>query len=684
MKLPDFTALSAPQDSAPAERTASYDATSVGKAEQGFGTALNQAGGQLKDVLDVADVNNAFANEYTPKATELASNYYSLTGKAAVDALPQFTEQMGALRQQTVDSLGGSAARKLEGMIQGHQQQELYRAGMHSAQQARVYSTQSFAAVQDNDLNEISDNVVGNAPQAADAETRAAENLRQQLQLEGTDPNGPIGQSKMRELQTNVNLVKQAAVQKQLLSLPADTQISLLQSISHGQSSPGTPSTAPVARDDVIGMVMDKLEGSALNPNDNGHGPSKYGIVGSGNGLTPQQVTDLTPDQAKQIYIDKYWKPAGIDSLPDNMKMVAFDTAVQFGVGTAKGMIAQAGNDPQRLIDIRNQKYQAIIASDPDRYGASAQTWQNRTSTLSQMMGGTPQQGEAVGNPTLFGVPIDPSTVPKLMSIAEASKAREDRLAKDANEAATIKTEQDFIPKWQANNLKPEDVMQSNLTPGKQIEWLNRIKEGPANVNPNDPAVIKQRGVLENMKVEDPEAFKALDLSTMAGKVPASDISNLQNDQLKMKQNDTSLDGQNRQAKQITDSVVDMLPKALQKPKTQSDIDNASAFKGQLALAVKDAQAAGGKPLSRDDIRGIASDMLGDVSIKGGIWDSSTKAYQIPAGTNPLSVYRGDDTNIYVPVSFRTGLTKAWQERTGQPPKESDIRTAYLKSVTKK
>ncbi len=55
-------------------------------------------------------------------------------------------------------------------------------------------------------------------------------------------------------------------------------------------------------------------------------------------------------------------------------------------------------------------------------------------------------------------------------------------------------------------------------------------------------------------------------------------------------------------------------------------------------------------------------------------------AYKVPAGTNPLSIYRGSPDNIYVPTDFRTGFTNAWQEKYGKPPQETDIRAGFLKA----
>lgn len=171
------------------------------------------------------------------------------------------------------------------------------------------------------------------------------------------------------------------------------------------QLLPGA-TNAPSEAATSINFVMTQLEGKAFVPNDGGRGPSKFGIVGKDNGLTPEQVAGLTSDKAAEIYKTKYWDEVGADKLPPNMRLLAFDTAVNFGQDTAKQMIAESGNDPQKLLQIRQQKYQELAAQNPEKYGKYAASWQNRNELLGKMVGDVgPKQGNWVDFIPLEKVP---------------------------------------------------------------------------------------------------------------------------------------------------------------------------------------------------------------------------------------------------------------------------------------
>ena len=190
---------------------------------------------------------------------------------------------------------------------------------------------------------------------------------------------------------------------------------------------------------------------------------------------------------------------------------------------------------------------------------------------------------------------------------------------------------------------------------------------------------------MENMKVDNPNAFMNFDFGSLSGRLPAPEIAKYQQQATALRKGDAGMEADNKQAKDIKDSVQDMLPRSWLSSKldpTSSDGQNYQAFNGMLINNVRDAAATGGKPLARDDVRKMASDMLQDVSVHRDNWfDASMKPYQIPAGTPPQNVYRGSTDNIYVPESFRTGFSRAWQNKMGAAPAEADIRLGYLKST---
>lgn len=169
---------------------------------------------------------------------------------------------------------------------------------------------------------------------------------------------------------------------KYIEALPTDQQLKILKPIV--DSHTGTAIAKP---DDAINYVITNYEGSALNPNDSGKGPSKYGILGSANGLTDDQVKNLTQAQAAAIYKKNYWDKIGADSLPDNMKLIAFDTAVNFGVGAASNMIAASDGDPKKLLQLREEKHAALVAAHPETYGPAEASWKKRDDDLATTIG---------------------------------------------------------------------------------------------------------------------------------------------------------------------------------------------------------------------------------------------------------------------------------------------------------
>lgn len=144
--------------------------------------------------------------------------------------------------------------------------------------------------------------------------------------------------------------------------------------------APKTPMATDAAS--AINFVMDKFEGSALVAHDGNKGASKYGINQSANPTI--DIKNLTRDEAAQIYKTQYWDQINADSLPDNMKLQAFDTAVNFGVPKAQAMIEASGNDPQRLAELRQAEHARLVAADPQTYGKYQKSWANRDMTFAK------------------------------------------------------------------------------------------------------------------------------------------------------------------------------------------------------------------------------------------------------------------------------------------------------------
>lgn len=689
MKLPDFTALGTPPTESSNDSIARVsDPAAEDTALEGLGQTTATAGNNLKDIIDVADVNNTYANVYAPKAAALAANFYSQTGNAAVQARPEFEQAMVNLRQETVGQLDGAAATNLEKMIQPHEEKEMYSAGMHAGQQAIVYANQAHNSMMANSASDYSNTVLDDPKYASDVVTNMKAQNTLHLQQMGSSKDTIDEQN--RNIDENMELVHQKAIQTRLSSLPGPQQQALLRPLLQTQND-GLP--RDLGADYVKPYTPQQMQDIQTKV----AAPSPYDDLfqkfGQQYGIDPQELKlHAVVESGLNAQADN-GKSVGLMQLQNgNLEKLGvtdpFDAA-QSIEGAAKLMAqnkAAGGTDPH------TQDLMYYGGTNPAQQGKNTQQYaENLSAVRNSMAGASSGAGSASGASTPANVPawlagVAPSTLSKLSEMADATTSREARILSDKNSAEVQQTQQNFVQKWANNSLSATDIMGSNLPAigeGSKKFWLDQIAKGEDKVNPNDPQVIKQRGILENMKVTDPQGFIGTDMSQYAGKIPAADINKLQTDQANMKKGDTSIEAQNKQASAVVQSVNDMLPVAWKTPKTDADEQSASAFKGNLITAVNDAQKAGGAPMGRDNVRKIASDMLANVSVKNSWWrpDSTVPAYQVPAGTSPLNVYRNSPDNIYIPESFREGLTRAWQNKTGRMPQETDVRAAYLKSV---
>jgi hypothetical protein len=119
-------------------------------------------------------------------------------------------------------------------------------------------------------------------------------------------------------------------------------------------SSPGAATTAaPGGFDHAVEHVLANEGGYAAH--DMNGAPVNYGINQAAN--PGVNVKDLTKDQARQIYHDKYWVPSGAESLPANMQAPYFDVYIR-NPKFAKAALARSGGDPEKFMDQADSYFQ--------------------------------------------------------------------------------------------------------------------------------------------------------------------------------------------------------------------------------------------------------------------------------------------------------------------------------------
>ena len=93
--------------------------------------------------------------------------------------------------------------------------------------------------------------------------------------------------------------------------------------------------------DDIIEVTLEHEGGYVHDPKDLG-GETNFGIAGR---FYPDvDIKNLTKDGAKEIYRKDYWDKNKVDDLPDNLKHIFFDMAVNQGRGTAVKILQRAIN----------------------------------------------------------------------------------------------------------------------------------------------------------------------------------------------------------------------------------------------------------------------------------------------------------------------------------------------------
>lgn len=76
--------------------------------------------------------------------------------------------------------------------------------------------------------------------------------------------------------------------------------------------------------------------------------------------LPPRPVREITGEEVKAIYRERYWNPIRGDDLPPALALAAFDTAVNMGVAAAREGLKVANGDWRLLIAWRIRRYTSL------------------------------------------------------------------------------------------------------------------------------------------------------------------------------------------------------------------------------------------------------------------------------------------------------------------------------------
>jgi|APTNR8051073442_1049403.scaffolds.fasta_scaffold00075_106 lysozyme family protein len=143
----------------------------------------------------------------------------------------------------------------------------------------------------------------------------------------------------------------------------------------------------------LIELVLKREGGYVNDPKDRG-GETKYGI--SKRAFPKEDIKNLTTSRAKDLYLKHYWLPARCESVPDHLRDIHFDSAVNHGVRMAIKLLQRAAGikddglfGPKTVeaatrvsldayVRERLAYYERIIANDPSQ-AKFRRGWVSRT-----------------------------------------------------------------------------------------------------------------------------------------------------------------------------------------------------------------------------------------------------------------------------------------------------------------
>lgn len=150
--------------------------------------------------------------------------------------------------------------------------------------------------------------------------------------------------------------------------------------------TPRLSQSASIDYEKMLEFVL-KSEGGYLS-NDCGEAcnmgvrQSTYDTYRKNKGLGKKDVKNLTREEASDIYYSMYYIPSGADKIKDSrLALQVFDTAVNMGVGAAKKLLGQSGNDADKFEELRLARYESIAQNDSSKR-KFLKGWKNRVKNL--------------------------------------------------------------------------------------------------------------------------------------------------------------------------------------------------------------------------------------------------------------------------------------------------------------
>lgn len=195
---------------------------SVAAAGERLGATVDQAANRAAEsairfqtIQNETEVNDAYANRFSPKFRDLYQKYYSLQGKDAVDQMPDFINQMQGVREDARGELKSDVQRKLfDAMSRRRVESELDGMARYADTQNKVYRADTHGAVLKQLSDQAADKYNDESAFGTSIGTAAAEIDRYTASTGGT---AEVARAKLAEFTSNAMLQR---VQRWMLDDP--------------------------------------------------------------------------------------------------------------------------------------------------------------------------------------------------------------------------------------------------------------------------------------------------------------------------------------------------------------------------------------------------------------------------------------------------------------------------------
>lgn len=379
--------------------------------------------------------------------------------------------------------------------------------------------------------------------------------------------------------------------------------------------------------DSVVEAVLETEGGYVAD--DAGKGETNFGINVSAN--PDVDVRNLTREGAKEIYRKRYWDAIGADHLPANLQGIAFDAAVNQGVGNARKWLTESGGDPAVFARLRREHYAKLVEENPEKFQRYAAGWEARVAKFERMATAEPSLSQALRR-------LADVEDPDVRRVAESRvRAQMQAVEEERTERRNEALNAGYAHLQGGGTLAdmPAEV-RARIEP-KDLAVLESYDRNRAGTQKTDPVTYND---LLQQAATRPLDFASVNLVQYVDKLSESDLQALMKAQAQVKAGrDADIVKVRKAVTDVTEPMLTQLGlmrpgQRASDPPRISDENKPRVAQFQLAIQeeVDRYRAANGKDPSIEDVQKMADRLLVSKTVEGAWYqrDKTTFAFEAP------------------------------------------------------